>query len=211
MIRVIVIDDHALVRQGFVRLINAAEGMTVCAEAASGEEGYVHFKSHQPDVVICDLSMPGISAMKFLEKALAWQNDAKVIVCSMHDAPHLVNTALQHGAKGFVSKSCDPQQILQAIEAVMCGQVYVSENLVSSWPDDAVDEEKKRIEHLTSTEFEVFKMLAEGKSTQECAGILNLSEKTILNCQTAVRKKLHVNTPAGLVHFAIRNGVIAQP
>ena len=71
MIRVIVIDDHALVRQGFVRLINAAEGMTVCAEAASGEEGYVHFKSHQPDVVICDLSMPGISAMKFLEKALA--------------------------------------------------------------------------------------------------------------------------------------------
>jgi DNA-binding NarL/FixJ family response regulator len=128
----------------------------------------------------------------------------------MHDAPHLVNTALQHGAKGFVSKSCDPQQILQAIEAVMCGQVYVSENLVSSWPDDAVDEEKKRIEHLTSTEFEVFKMLAEGKSTQECAGMLNLSEK-ILNCQTAVRKKLHVNTPAGLVHFAIRNGVIAQP
>jgi DNA-binding NarL/FixJ family response regulator len=110
-----------------------------------------------------------------------------------------------------VSKSCDPQHIVYAIRAVMLNQVYLSEKPLLSLENDTIDEEKKRIQHLTSTEFEVFKMLADGKSTLECAGVLNLSEKTILNCQTAVRKKLHVNTPAGLVHFAIRNGVIAKP
>ena len=208
MIKVLVVDDHAIVRQGFVRLINSDPELEVCAEAGSGEEGYELFKSMQPDVVITDLTMPGFSGLKLLQKALDRDNDAKVIICSMHDTLLVANSALSNGAKGFVSKSADPQQILEAIHAAHTGEVFVSKEIRVQQLLNIDTKEQKRIESLSATEFEIFKMLAEGKSIATIATDLNLSEKTIHNHQTFIRKKLMIETPASLVHLAMRNGII---
>ena len=211
MIKVLVVDDHAIVRQGFVRLINSDPELEVCAEAGSGEEGYKLLKSMQPDVVITDLTMPGFSGLKLLQKALDRDKDAKVIICSMHDTLLVAKSALNNGAKGFVSKSADPHQILEAIHAVHKGEVYVSKEIHAQQMLNIDTNEQKRIESLSATDFEIFKMLAEGKSISTIATELNLSEKTIHNHQTFIRKKLMIETPASLVHLAMRNGIIQNP
>ena len=208
MIRVLVIDDHAIVRQGYVKLISSFPEMTVCSEADSGEEGYTAFLKSKPDVVITDLSMKGISGLILLQKILIRDKTAKVIICSMYDNQTLVSNALIHGARGFVSKSADPLQIIQAIKVVFKGDIFLSDDLVdlASSPQNTEDSEK--INQLTSKEFEIFIMLAEGKSISKCALVLNISEKTANNYQTSIREKLNAKNAAELVHFALRNGVI---
>lgn len=146
--------------------------------------------------------------MTLLQKILSREKNAKVIICSMYDDSSLISTALNNGARGFISKSSDPVHIVNAIHAVHQGGIYLSDELQSRRHDNSEAKEAKAIKQLSSKEFEVFKMLAEGKSIHECARTLSLSEKTVNNYQTALRTKLKVETPAALVHFAQRNGVI---
>jgi DNA-binding NarL/FixJ family response regulator len=208
MVSVLIVDDHAIVRQGYVRLITSDSALTVCAEAESAEQGYQAYVSKAPDVVITDLSMSGLSGMTLLQKIISRDKQAKVIICSMYDESSLVSAALSNGAKGFISKSSDPVHIVKAIHAVHDGKIYLSDELQSRQHDNTPDKESEYIKQLSAKEFEIFKMLAEGKSIPECANTLNLSEKTINNYQTSIRTKLKVETPAALVHFAQRNGVI---
>jgi DNA-binding NarL/FixJ family response regulator len=208
MVSVLIVDDHAIVRQGYVRLITSDAALTVCAEAASAEQGYQAYVNNAPDVVITDLSMGGLSGMSLLQKIISRDKQAKVIICSMYDESSLVSAALNNGAMGFISKSSDPTHIVKAIHAVNDGLIYLSDELQSKQHDNTPNKESEYIKQLSAKEFEIFKMLAEGKSIPECASILYLSEKTINNYQTAIRTKLKVETPAALVHFAHRNGVI---
>ena len=208
MVSVLIVDDHAIVRQGYVRLIASDPLLSVCGEAESAEEGYLLFSGKTPDVVITDLAMKGLSGMTLLQKILSRDKHAKVIICSMYDDSSLISTALNNGARGFISKSSDPVHIVNAIHAVHAGGIYLSEDLLSRQHDNALAKEAEAIKHLSSKEFEVFKMLAEGKSIPECAKLLSLSEKTVNNYQTAIRSKLKAETPAALVHFAQRHGVI---
>ena len=208
MIRVLVIDDHAIVRQGYIKLISTFPDLTVCGEAESGETGYSVFIEQNPDVVITDLSMQGISGMSLLQKILNRNKSSKVIVCSMYDNPTLVSSALNSGAKGFVSKSADPMQILQAIKIVFNGGVFISNDIASETSYANLSDETIKINQLTTKEFEIFKMLAEGKSITTCAQVLNISEKTANNYQTSVREKLNVKNAAELVHLALRNGIV---
>ena len=208
MVSVLIVDDHAIVRQGYVRLIASDPLLSVCGEAESAEEGYMLFSSKTPDVVITDLAMKGLSGMTLLQKILSRDKHAKVIICSMYDDSSLISTALNNGARGFISKSSDPVHIVNAIHAVHAGSIYLSDDLLSRQHDNALAKEAEAIKHLSSKEFEVFKMLAEGKSIPECAKLLSLSEKTVNNYQTAIRAKLKAETPAALVHFAQRHGVI---
>lgn len=208
MVSVLIVDDHAIVRQGYVRLIASDPLLSVCGEAESAEEGYSLYSGKTPDVVITDLAMKGLSGMTLLQKILSRDKHAKVIICSMYDDSSLISTALNNGARGFISKSSDPVHIVNAIHAVHAGGIYLSEDLLSRQHDNALAKEAETIKHLSSKEFEVFKMLAEGKSIPECAKLLSLSEKTINNYQTAIRAKLKAETPAALVHFAQRHGVI---
>ena len=120
----------------------------------------------------------------------------------------MVSSALNSGAKGFVSKSADPMQILQAIKKMFNGGFFISNDLASDTSHSIFSEEKLTINQLTTKEFEIFKMLAEGKSITTCAQVLNISEKTANNYQTSVREKLNVKNAAELVHLALRNGII---
>lgn len=208
MTKILLVDDHAIVREGYVRLINATQGFQVVAQASSGDEAYELLKIVETDVVITDFSMPGISGLKFIEKALNRDPDLKIIMCSMHASWHIVNLALKLGAKGFVSKSSNPQHILAAILAVADNSIYLSDDLQKFTKEDPSDSDNEQLNSLTSSEFETFKMLAKGLSISDIAQHMNLSEKTINNYQTQIRVKLKLQTPAQLVHFALRNGII---
>lgn len=208
MIKVLIVDDHAIVREGFVRLITSDPAIEVCGEAGSAEEAYSMYVSNSPDVVISDLAMKGLSGMSLLQKILSRDKHAKVIICSMYDDSSLIASALSNGASGFISKSSDPAHIVSAIHTVYAGGTYLSDELNAKQHNNTQAKETGLIKQLSSKEFEIFKMLAEGKSITDCANTLYLSEKTVNNYQTAIRVKLKVETAAALVHFAHRNGVI---
>ena len=208
MIKILLVDDHAIVREGYVRLINATQGFQVVAQASSGDEAYEILKIVDTDVVITDFSMPGISGLKFIERALTRDPELKIIMCSMHASLHIMNLALKLGAKGFVSKSSHPQNILDAILAVNADNTFLSDDIEQLIANDGDNLDRLQMESLTVSEFETFKMLAKGMSIPTIAKHMNLSEKTINNYQTQIRLKLKLNTPAQLVHFALRNGII---
>ena len=208
MINIMLVDDHAIVREGYVRLINGQDGMQVVAQANSGDEAYELLKTTDTQIVITDFSMPGISGLKLIERALARYPDLKIIMCSMHVSVHVTNLALKLGAKGFVSKSSHPQNILDAIAAVNDNNNFVSDDILKLMSNDGHNLDRMQLETLTVSEFETFKMLAKGMSISSIAKYMNLSEKTINNYQTQVRLKLKLDTPAQLVHFALRNGII---
>jgi DNA-binding NarL/FixJ family response regulator len=208
MIKIMLVDDHAIVREGYVRLINSTDELEVVAQANSGHEAYELLKKVELDIVITDFSMPGISGLRFIEKALTRKPDLKIIMCSMHDSVHIINSAIKLGAKGFVSKSSNPKNILDAILAVNENTVFLSDNIPDFCADEPENLDQLLLEKLTTSEFETFKMLAKGMSIVAIAKELNLSEKTINNYQTQIRIKLQLQTPAQLVHFALRNGII---
>jgi two-component system, NarL family, invasion response regulator UvrY len=208
MIKIMLVDDHAIVREGFVRLINTNKELEVVAQANSGHEAYELLKKIDLDIVITDFSMPGISGLRFIENALTRKPDLKIIMCSMHDSLHIIKLAFKLGAKGFVSKSSAPQNILDAILAVNENNIFLSDNLQIPSEDEPKSLDELQLEELTTSEFETFKMLAKGLSIAEIARDMNLSEKTINNYQTQIRIKLQLQTPAQLVHFALRNGII---
>jgi YesN/AraC family two-component response regulator len=119
MSKIMLVDDHPIVREGFVRLISSHKEMEVVAQASSGDEAYELLKQIELDIVITDFSMPGISGLRFIEKALVRKPSLKIIMCSMHESFQIINFAFKLGAKGFVSKSANPKNILDAIKAVI--------------------------------------------------------------------------------------------
>jgi DNA-binding NarL/FixJ family response regulator len=208
MIKIMLVDDHAIVREGYVRLIHSQPEMQVVAQANSGLEAYELLKKTAVDIVITDFSMPGISGLRLIERALTREPALKMIMCSMHVSLHIINLALKLGAKGYVSKSSDPKNILAAIQAVNENSIYLSDDLQRLQDDADQNADLLQLEQLTISEFETFKMLAKGMSIGSIAQHMHLSEKTINNYQTQIRIKLQLETPAQLVHFALRNGII---
>jgi DNA-binding NarL/FixJ family response regulator len=208
MIKILLVDDHAIVLEGYVRLVNSQPNMQVVAQANSGDEAYELLKTAEIDMVITDFSMPGISGLRLIERALTRKPELKIIMCSMHSSLHIINLALKMGAKGFVSKSSHPQNIIDAIVAVNEGATFLSDDIQHIQDDESRQSDRMQLEKLTTSEFETFKMLAKGMSIQAIAHHMNLSDKTINNYQTQIRTKLQLETPAQLVHFALRNGII---
>jgi DNA-binding NarL/FixJ family response regulator len=184
MYKIMLVDDHPIVREGIFRLISTRNDMKVVAQANSGNEAYELLKEIELDIVITDFSMPGISGLKFIEKALTRKSDLKIIMCSMHSSTQIVNFAYKLGAKGFVSKSANPTNILDAIRASNENRFFLSEDLQNRSDYETCNLDQVLLESLSVSEFETFKMLAKGSSLATIAKDLNLSEKTINNYQT---------------------------
>ena len=208
MIRVLLIDDHPVVRTGYKRLLLQEPGLEVVAEATNADEGYQAFQLHLPDVTVTDVSMPGAGGLSLLEKILQRQADAKVLVCSMYDSPQLVQRALDHGAQGFVSKNAEPEELVRAVKAVYIGQQYLSQGLHTETSSGEFALESQRIASLSTREYEIFRLLALGHTIAECADVLFISQKTVSNNQTQIKEKLHLETMTALVHLAQRHQVI---
>lgn len=207
MIRVLLIDDHPVVRAGYRRLLEQTGDIVVSDEAQDAEHGYRLYCDTQPGVCISDLSLPGIGGLELLRKVRTRDPRARVLIFSMYDSPQLIQRAVDGGASGFVSKQAAPDELVDAVRVVHAGGRYFGPGTAPPMPGPA--DESARLNSLSQREFEIFRLLAAGRSPAECALILNLSSKTVANNQSSIREKLDVATSAALAHLALRNGIIA--
>lgn len=205
-IKVLLVDDHAVVRQGYRHLLEKA-GINVIAESDNGENAYRDYEEFKPDLVVMDLSMPGIGGLEALRKLLIRDHKAKVLIFSMHDSAIFSSRALQAGARGYVSKASAPDVLVEAIIAIAKGKRYVSPDIAQQIAVNNLEGENL-LRELSSREFEVFQFLAKGLSLEDIANTLHLDYKTIANTQTRLRQKLNVENGSQLVLAAIRLNIL---
>jgi len=207
-ISVLLVDDHEVVRAGYRRLLEATEDISVVAEAASGEDAYKGFFKYHPDVLVMDLSMPGMGGLEASMRILAKDSTAKILVFSVHENEVFLTRALDSGISGYISKRSASQVMIEAVRQVAAGSVYVGQEVMPYLVKRTTTPESDAVGGLTPREFEVFHLLADSKSVNDIAAILNLSPKTIGHHCTSVKKKLGVPDIAALTRLAIRMGVI---
>lgn len=204
IIRVLLVDDHAVVRAGFRLLLASVESIEVVAEAGRCEEACKLYEEWRPDVVVMDLSMPGIGGLEGIRRITARDPAAKVLVFSIHDEKVYVDRALAAGAKGYITKNSAPENLITAVQAIAGGNTYVEAGLKTSGALPAEQEDYQNLlATLTPKEFDVFRLLAKGQTTHEAANELCLGVKTVANYSTQVKAKLKANTAAELARIAI--------
>ena len=208
MIRVLLVDDHPVVRAGYARFLEQDGDITVVAEAGCATSGYTSYLQHQPDVTISDISMPNVGGLELLRKIKLRHDDAKVLMCSMYDGRNLVRSALEGGAIGFVTKNSPPENLVTGVKSAYSGRRYLSDDLAQPQFNQEADDEANRIAQLSLRELEIWRLLAQGCTAAECAQRLNISLKTVANNQTQIKEKLAVNNTAALVHLAQRHQLI---
>jgi DNA-binding NarL/FixJ family response regulator len=208
MIRVMLVDDHAVVREGYRRLIEKHGGIAVVAEAADGGAAYSQYKSHRPDVVVLDLSMPGQGGIEVIRHLRQWDERALVLIFTMHENVAYAVQAFQAGAKGYITKSSPPGLLIEAIRDVAAGRRAISPDVSHALAVSRLDDEGGVLDSLTAREFDIFRMLAEARSVGEIAETLNLSAKTVANYHYAIKSKLGVATDVELVHLALRLKIV---
>ena len=209
MIRVLLVDDHAVVRTGFRLLLEAHPGTTVVGEADSGESAYKRFLELAPDVVVMDLSMPGMGGLEALRRIRAHHPQARVLTLSALDDPQHAQRALREGARGFLSKRSAPETLLEAITTVAAGERYLDAELARKLAlTEAEGGGQSLLERLSEREFEVFVRLARGHTVQRIAEDLKLSASTIGTHLYNIKHKLEVANQSELTLIAIRQGLI---
>lgn len=207
-IRVLLVDDHAVVRKGYRTLLENARDIEVIAEAASGEDACRCFADLGPDIVVMDLTLPGIGGLEAIRHIILRDGRASVLVFSMHDDTAFVEKALEAGAKGYITKNSAPETLVDAVRKVAAGNVFIDQQLAQNLALKKSAGGRDAVSGLTTREFEIFCLLAQGKSPQQTASELALSYKTVANYTTQIKAKLNVRNSTELVHLAIRNGII---
>ena len=209
MIRVLLVDDHAVVRTGFRLLLQSLAEISVIAEAESGEAACQRFFELEPDVVVLDLAMPGMGGLEALRRIRARHPEARVLALSAHDDPMHARRALREGAMGFLSKRSAPEALVEAVTAVAAGRRYIDMSLAQKLALAEIEgTAKPPIEQLSEREFEVFIRLAEGATVQKIAEDLKLSASTVGTHLYNIKQKLQVSNQSELTLVAIRNGLI---
>lgn len=208
IIKVILADDHAVVRSGLRRLMEQSGSVEVVAEAESGEQAYQLYSEFLPDVLVMDMSMPGMGGLEALRRILSRHPTARVVIFSMHENASFASQALSAGARAYVAKSGAADDLLKAVKEVSTGRSYLSPSVAQKIVLQTMSGDEDPTKRLSAREFEVFRLLAEGSNVEEIADILRISQKTVANYQTLLKQKLGVNSPVELVRLAIRHGVI---
>ena len=206
-IRVLLTDDHEVVRAGYTRLLESTSDIDVIAEASSGEEACTSYFECRPDVLIMDLNMPGMGGLEACRRIRARDPKANILVFSVHENEVMLERALDAGIKGYISKRSASRVMIQAVRKVAAGEVYVGEEMMSHLVGQRKSVDGVQLKDLTPREFEVFRLLADSKSVNEIAGILNISPKTVGHHMTHIKEKLGISNIAGLTHLAIRLGI----
>jgi two-component system invasion response regulator UvrY len=207
-LNVLLVDDHEVVRAGYRRLLEGTADIAVIAEANSGEQAYQDYFHHKPDVLVMDLSMPGMGGLEASIRILAKDSAARILVFSVHENEVFLTRALDAGIAGYISKRSASQVMIEAVRQVASGSVYVGQEMMPYLVKRKTTPESDTVAGLTPREFEVFHLLADSKSVNDIAEILNLSPKTVGHHCTSVKKKLGVSDIAALTRLAIRMGVI---
>jgi two-component system invasion response regulator UvrY len=209
MIRVMLVDDHAVVRTGFRLLLQSVPDLSVVGEAESGEAACQHYAELTPDVVVMDLAMPGMGGLEALRRIRARHPQARILALSAHDDVMHARRALKEGAMGFLSKRGAPETLIEAVTAVAAGKRYIDPSLAQKLALAEVDGTgKSPLEQLSEREFEVFIRLAGGATVQKIAEDLKLSTSTVGTHLYNIKQKLSVTNQSELTLIAIRHGLI---
>ena len=205
---VLLADDHAVVREGYRRLLERTSEITVVAEAGSGEDAYRLFVEHVPHVTVLDINLPGIGGLECARRILAREPQARILMFSMHEDVVFPSRALQMGARGYVTKSSAPEVLVEAVRLVAEGKLYISHDMAQELAVQMLPGHDNPLQALSPREFEVFRLLVAGHSIGEIGRILSLSYKTVANHQSNIRAKLDVSNTAQVVRMAMMHGML---
>jgi len=205
---VLLVDDHAVVREGYRRLLERTADLVVVGEAASGEDAYRLFGELSPRVVVMDISLPGIGGIEAARRILARDPSARILMFSVHEDVVFSSRALQTGARGYVTKSSAPEVLVEAVRLVAAGKLYISHDMAQELAVQMVPGQHNPLYALSAREFEVFRLLVAGHRIEEIARILSLSTKTVANYQSSIRQKLDVSNTAQVVRIALSQGLL---
>jgi DNA-binding NarL/FixJ family response regulator len=203
---ILVVDDHPIVRSGLRRLL-AAEPEFEVREAASGREALAVFREHRPDLVVLDLSMPGIGGLEVIGRLKIESAAVRILVLSMHQEPIYATRALQAGAIGFMSKNAPPDRLLEAVKRVAAGQSYIEHEIAQALALANIRAPGMPLQNLSPREFEILRLLGDGGSLRQIADTIGVSYKTVANSCGQIKAKLHVARTADLVRIAIQNSI----
>jgi DNA-binding NarL/FixJ family response regulator len=206
--RILLVDDHAVVRQGFKMILDAQSDMEIIGEAANGREAVELAAQLRPDIVVMDVAMPELNGIEATRRVIASDPHIRVIALSMHKDSVYVREILRAGARGYLLKDSGADDLVKAIRAVAGGESYLSPAVSNAVLDDYRKHVTNPIDLLTSREREVLQMLAEGKTNKEIAVVLNLSVYTVDAHRGRIMEKLNLHSINELVRFALRNGLI---
>ena len=208
IVRILLVDDHAVVRAGYRRFLEQEPGYQVIAEASSGEEAYTFLQRQLPDIVVLDLSMPGRGGLSTLRRLKIRWPLLPVLVCSMHDTLAFAVQALRAGANGYVTKSSDPAFMVTAVRRARSGMSALSPDIAAKLEHAARFDPEQPTLGLSVREFDIFRLIAVGKSHDEIASLLSLSAKTVANNHSLIKQKLGINTDIELFQLALGCGAV---
>ena len=210
--KVVLADDHAVVRKGIRALLASLPGVEVVAEASDGREALALIEAHRPDVAVVDVTMPGLNGLDVAVRVPKASPGTKVLILSMHAGEAYVAQALRAGVAGYLLKDAADDELPMAVKAVMRGDVYLSPKISKQVVEryvQAGSAEPDPLAGLTSRQREILQLVAEGKSSKEVAALLELSVKTVESHRSQIMERLGVHDLTGLVRFAIRVGLVS--
>ena len=212
--RVLLADDHTLVRAGIRALLEKLPGVEVAGEASDGRELINLIKAQKPDVVLLDISMPGLNGLQALARITRDFPNVKVIILSMHPNDEYVVQALKSGASGYLLKRAATAELPAALKAVLGGEIYLSREIATQFlkkfPLEQIARARSPLEQLTPRQREILQMLAEGQTTKAIALVLKVSDKTVEYHRAKLMARLNIFDIPGLVRFALRTGLVAS-
>lgn len=211
VIRILLAEDHQLMRDGLRALLDVQDDMTIIGDVCDGADAVTQALDRGPDVVLMDVGLPGLNGVEAARKIRAERPDIEVIMLTMHDDAATVDRALRAGARGFMVKGCGIDELREAIRTVRRGEVYlhssISHFVLQGYLRSNSDEEPAVDETLTPREREILQLIAEGNTSQEIADRLQLKPKTVQNYRAQIMDKLGERSTAGLVRYALRLGL----
>lgn len=206
-IKILLVDDHAVVREGYRRLLESEPSMSVVGEASDASQAYQSARALRPDIVIMDIALPGMSGIEATRRLLKEQPQLRVLTFSMYDDAIYALRALEAGALGYLSKASAPEVLVKAIHAVARGEPYLSSDVAANIGRAAAQSARSEVDALTPRQLEILRLLVEGETTKSISEKLRLSEKTVLNQQWAIRVKLGARNGAQLARLASKIGL----
>jgi RNA polymerase sigma factor (sigma-70 family) len=214
-IRVVVADDHAVVREGIRQVLERVPGLQVVAEAADGTEVLAHVEEHEPDLVVLDISMPGLTGLEVTKRLREREDGMGILILSMHDNPEYVLEAIRAGADGYVLKDAGPGELREAVQAVQRGEEYLSVRVthqlsVALRAELEQEQRRTRLDQLTPREREVLLQVAAGRTSREIAEAFGISPRTVETHRERIASKLRIRTVAGLTRFVLETGLSAE-
>lgn len=208
MIKVMIVDDHIVVRAGIQSLLDTDPSLMVVGQAKSAEEAQSLYKGLQPDVIIMDLSMPGMGGIEAIKRILARTPDIKILVYSLHEESLYAQRAMEAGARGYVTKVSEQEVLIQAVKSLASGQRFISPDIAAEYALKNMVQGDDPVKLLSDREFEILILAAKGHTTRDIAGKLHLSDKTVSNNISKLKRKLDLKTTADIVHFAIQHHLL---